>query len=38
VGKLLAALPVKDLRMEEADIESIIRHLYNGTLQFNEAS
>ncbi len=38
VGKLLAALPVNDLRMEEADIESIIRHLYEGTLQFDEAT
>jgi ABC-2 type transport system ATP-binding protein len=37
VGRLLTELPVNDLRLEEPDIESIIRALYDGTLQFQEA-
>jgi ABC-2 type transport system ATP-binding protein len=36
-GRLLAALPVDDMRIEEPSIESIIRQLYEGTLQFEEA-
>jgi viologen exporter family transport system ATP-binding protein len=35
-GRLLAALPVDDLRIEERSIEAIIRQLYEGTLQFEE--
>jgi ABC-2 type transport system ATP-binding protein len=35
-GRLLAALPVDDLRIDEPTIESIIRQLYEGKLQFAE--
>ncbi|MEO7909959.1 MAG: ATP-binding cassette domain-containing protein [Roseiflexaceae bacterium] len=35
-GRLLAALPVDDLRIEERSIEAIIRQLYEGTLRFEE--
>lgn len=38
VGRLLTELPVHDLRLEEPEIESIIRALYEGTLQFQEAA
>ncbi len=37
-GRLLAALPVDDLRIEERSIEAIIRQLYEGTLRFEEGS
>lgn len=36
-GRLLTTLPVNDLRIEEPRIESIIRRLYEGTLQLGEA-
>ncbi|NJM42142.1 MAG: ATP-binding cassette domain-containing protein [Anaerolineae bacterium] len=32
VGRVMAALPVEDLRIEEPSIESIIRQLYEGRL------
>jgi ABC-2 type transport system ATP-binding protein len=32
VGRVMAALPVEDLRIEEPSIESIIRQLYEGQL------
>jgi ABC-2 type transport system ATP-binding protein len=32
-GRLMTALPVHDLRIEEPGIESIIRRLYDGTLE-----
>ncbi len=35
-GRLLPVLPVQDLRIEEPSTESIIRQLYEGTLQFGE--
>jgi ABC-2 type transport system ATP-binding protein len=34
-GRLLALLPVDDLRVEETSVESIVRQLYDGKLQFN---
>ncbi|MFL5806207.1 MAG: ATP-binding cassette domain-containing protein [Roseiflexaceae bacterium] len=36
-GRVLAMLPIDDMRIEEPSIESIIRQLYEGTLQFEEA-
>jgi ABC-2 type transport system ATP-binding protein len=36
-GLLLPILPVNDLRIEEPSIESIIRQLYEGTLQLDGA-
>ncbi len=35
-GRLMTLLPVNDLRIEEPSVESIIRQLYEGTLQFKE--
>ncbi|MFN8491816.1 MAG: ATP-binding cassette domain-containing protein [Caldilineaceae bacterium] len=35
-SRLLALLPINDLRIKEPSIESIIRQLYEGTLQFGE--
>lgn len=35
-SRLLALLPINDLRIEEPSIESIIRQLYEGTLHFGE--
>jgi ABC-2 type transport system ATP-binding protein len=35
-GRLLALLPVNDLRIEEPSIETIIRRLYEGTLKVEE--
>jgi len=32
-GRALSALPVVDLRIDEPSVESIIRHLYEGTLR-----
>jgi ABC-2 type transport system ATP-binding protein len=37
-SRLLTLLPVNDLRIEEPSIESIIRQLYDGTLQFEEVT
>ena len=34
VGKVMAVLPVDDLKIEEPGIESIIRQLYEGKLKF----
>jgi ABC-2 type transport system ATP-binding protein len=34
-GRLMAGLPVHDLRIDEPGIESIIRQLYDGTLAFD---
>ncbi len=36
VGRLVAALPVQDLRIQEPGIESILRALYQGRLQLPE--
>ena len=36
VGRLLGVLPVNDLQLEEPSIESVIRRLYEGQLQFEE--
>jgi ABC-2 type transport system ATP-binding protein len=36
VGRLLAALPVQDLRVQEPSIDSILRDLYENRLQFQE--
>jgi len=36
VGQLLSEFPVKDLKIEETDIESIIRRLYDGELSVDE--
>jgi ABC-2 type transport system ATP-binding protein len=35
VSRLIGALPVNDLHLEEPSIESIIRRLYEGTLSFD---
>ncbi len=35
VGRVMGALPVDDLKIEEPGIENIIRQLYEGKLQFN---
>lgn len=37
IARLLPALPINDLKIDEPDIEDIIRQLYEGTLQFAEA-
>ncbi len=37
VARLLPVLPVHDLRIEEPSAEAIIRRLYEGTLQLEEA-
>ena len=36
IGRLLPELPVNDLRLEEPEIETIIRALYEGRLRFDE--
>ena len=36
-GRLLSALPVQDLQIDEPSIESIIRQLYEGNLRLGEA-
>ena len=36
IRDLAAALPIADVRIEEADIESIMRRLYEGSLRFDD--
>lgn len=36
-SKLVSQLPIQDLRIEEPTIESIIRQLYDGTLELDDA-
>ncbi len=36
IGRLLQELPVADLRLEEPEIETVIRALYEGKLKFEE--
>jgi len=36
IGRLLQVLPVADLRLEEPEIETVVRALYEGRLKFEE--
>jgi ABC-2 type transport system ATP-binding protein len=38
IRALATALPIADIAIEETSAESIIRHLYEGTLQFGEGA